>query len=191
MTGTNTTPVQMRLTGHSNPFSLTPAAHDELLRYLEQARDRLAGDPDGDESVRDLESAIGDTLTSIGEEAVSADRMRSMLGEMGTIAGEPSTPSPTESGPAAPRWCRVGDGKWIAGVCAGVAAATRASVTWVRIAIVAIMIVATVLLLPFGHYVVLVFLAAYVLAYLVAAVVLPPAVDIGRNAAITGAQTPR
>lgn len=56
----------MRLSGHADPFPLAPAAHQQLLRYLDGARGTLSGDPDGDEILRDLEVAIGDELGRLG-----------------------------------------------------------------------------------------------------------------------------
>ena len=92
---TNETPVSMRLTGHQKPFRLTPSAHRELLSYLANARDELADDPDGDETVRDLEASIGDQLSALGDNPVDAGQMRSTLNQVGPVVSEPGTPDPT------------------------------------------------------------------------------------------------
>lgn len=71
---TNETPVSMRLIGHQKHFRLTPSAHRELLSYLADARDELADDPDGYETVRDLEVSIGDQLSALGDNPVDQAR---------------------------------------------------------------------------------------------------------------------
>ena len=94
---TNETPVSMRLIGHQKHFRLTPSAHRELLSYLADARDELADDPDGDETVRDLEVSIGDQLSALGDNPVDAGQMRSTLNQVGPVVSEPGKPDPRES----------------------------------------------------------------------------------------------
>lgn len=166
--------VQMRLTGHQAPFSLTPAAHEELVRYLAGAREGLAGDPDGDESVRDLEASVGDKLASFCGSAVSEGQMRSTLRQFGSVVGGPGGPGTNGADVSAPKWCRVLDGKWLAGVCLGVSATTEASIVWVRIMCVAVTLLAGALLSAFSVYVTLVFLGLVVLVYLTLTLLLPP-----------------
>lgn len=171
---TDANPVSMRLTGHQKPFRLTAIAHRELLSYLADARHELAGDPDGDETVRDLEVSIGDQLSTLGDGPIDADQMRSTLSQVGPVVSAPSKPDPKGSEDQVPTWCRVLDGKWLTGVCLGVSAATEAKVAWVRAIYVAVTLVGAALLAPFSDYVMLVFLGLSVLTYLALSLLLPP-----------------
>lgn len=101
----------MRLTGHQAPFSLTPAAHHGLLIYLAEARRELTGDPDGDETVRDLEVSIGDQLSNLEGSPVGVGQMRTTLDLVGPVVSEPGKLAPEAVGAQVPTWCRVLDGK--------------------------------------------------------------------------------
>lgn len=171
---TDENPVSMRLTGHQKPFSLTPIAHRELLSYLADARHELADDPDGDETVRDLEVSIGDQLSALGGSPVDAGQMRSTLSQVGPVVSGSEEPDTKGVEDQVPTWCRVLDGKWLTGVCLGISAATEANVAWVRAIYVAVTIVGGALLAPFSEYVMLVFFGLSVLVYLALSLLLPP-----------------
>lgn len=167
-------PVSMRLTGHQKPFRLTAIAHRELLSYLADARHELSDDPDGDETVRDLEVSIGDQLSALGDSAVDADQMRSTLSRVGPVVGEPGKPGPTGAVGRVPTWCRVLDGKWLTGVCLGISAATEAKVAWVRAIYVAVTLMGGALLAPFSGFVMILFFGFSVIVYLALSLLLPP-----------------
>lgn len=177
---TNETPVYMRLIGHQKHFRLTPSAHRELLSYLADARDELADDPDGDETVRDLEVSIGDQLSALGDNPVDAGQMRSTLNQVGPVVSEPGTPDPTGIEDQVPTWCRVLDGKWLTGVCLGISAATEANVAWVRAIYVAVTLVGGALLAPFSEYVMLIFFGLSVVIYLTLSLLLPPVESVAQ-----------
>lgn len=164
----------MRLTGHQAPFRLTPAAHHELLSYLAEARRELAGDPDGDETVRDLEVSIGDQLSSLEVSPVDVGQMRSTLELVGPVVSEPGKLAPEAAGDQVPTWCRVLDGKWLTGVCLGIAEATELNVAWVRAICAAITIVVGALLAPFSDILMLTCFGLSVLTYLALTLLLPP-----------------
>lgn len=168
-------PVLMRLTGHQAAFALTPAAHDELLAYLTGARRALVDDPDGDESVRDLEVSIGEHLATLGGDAVTESQMRSTLATLGPVVSDEDerTAAPGRGERSRP-WRRVLEGKWLAGVCLGISAATESNVAWVRALTVVVTLVIGVLLAPFGQYVVLTYLGLVALTYLALGLALPP-----------------
>lgn len=173
---TNEHLVTMRLTGHQGPFTLTPAAHRELMAYLADARTELTDNPDGDEIIRDVEVSIGDRLDT--PSPVDQERMRSTLDQVGPVVSETAHNEAADHGPPAPTWCRILEGKWLTGVCLGVSAATRSSVAWVRAIYVAVTLVGGALLAPFSEYVMLVFFGLSVLLYLALSLLLPPVSSI-------------
>ncbi|WFE36213.1 PspC domain-containing protein [Micromonospora sp. WMMD975] len=129
-------PTAIRLTGHVAAYPATREAHDALRHYLDEARRALRGDPDADEIVRDLESAIGDrlgALTGPGHEPVTGAQMATVLAELGPVSpARPAPPSPAEGRPRGRFWCRIDEGKWFGGVCLGIAAYGGFGVDWVR-----------------------------------------------------------
>ncbi|MEU8257293.1 PspC domain-containing protein [Micromonospora inaquosa] len=106
-----------------------------MRQYLDDARRALRIDPDADEIVRDLESAIGDRLstrTGSVDDSVTGAQMAAILSELGPVS--PARPAP----PSAERrsrgrfWCRIKEGSWFGGICLGVAAYGEFRVDWVR-----------------------------------------------------------
>lgn len=125
----------MRLSGHADAFPLASAAHRQLLDYLADARAALAMDPDGDEILRDLESAIGDRLRSLLDETsapIGDLQMAHVLSAAGTVETDHAT-APSQREPRrGPFWCRISDGRWFGGICLGIAARGDFRVDWVR-----------------------------------------------------------
>jgi phage shock protein PspC (stress-responsive transcriptional regulator) len=128
-------PMPIRLTGHIAAFPATREARDTLRQYLDDARRELRSDPDADEIVRDLESAIGDRLSALTgsrEDPVTGTRMATILAELGRVSpARPVPPSPAGR-PRGRFWCRIKEGNWFGGVCLGVAAYGEFDVEWVR-----------------------------------------------------------
>lgn len=125
----------MSLSGHAETIPLTPAAHARLLRYLADTRAALAADPDADETIRDLETTLGDRLRAVAEasgEAVSDEALAQVLAETGYL--EPvAPPVRVIAYPVRGRFlCRIDEGKWFGGLCAGIAARSDFSVDWTR-----------------------------------------------------------
>lgn len=130
--------ISVELTGHHTAFRLEPLAHADLGRYLDQARTRLRGDPDRDEILGDLERSIGDRLNrrlSGASDRIGADDMREVL----TAVGEVDQDTVYVPGPVAPPLpprgrflCLIKEGRWIGGICLGIAAYGEFRVDWVR-----------------------------------------------------------
>ncbi|MGC5032770.1 PspC domain-containing protein [Micromonospora sp. DT229] len=128
-------PIAIRLTGHAAAFPATREARDALRQYLDDARHALRSDPDADEIVRDLESAIGDrlsTLTGPGDEPVTGAQMAAILADLGPVSPVRPAPPAGEGRSRGRFWCRIHEGKWFGGVCVGVAAYGEFRVDWVR-----------------------------------------------------------
>lgn len=135
----------IRLSGHTDAIALTAAAHERLLRYLAESRTALTADPDGDETVRDLEAAIGDRLSlvlDLGEGSVDDAQMARVLAETGTVRNQHPTGDPSPGRPPRGRfWCRVEEGRWFGGVCVGIAARGDLPLDWVRTIAILLMLV--------------------------------------------------
>lgn len=166
----------MRLTGHSTPFRMTPEAHRELVTYLSDARAALVRDPDGDESVRDVEVAIGEHLQALGDGGIADDDlMRAILDRTGPVVPVRHEGASPDSGVRQGGWRRIVKGKWLTGVCLGVATRSGLSPVWVRSLYVAISFVVGSLLAPLaGGYVMLGWFGFSVLVYLALSLLLPP-----------------
>jgi phage shock protein PspC (stress-responsive transcriptional regulator) len=161
--------IDIDLDSHPTPFRVHDDAYDALSRYLDEARARLADDPDAAEVTGDLERSIAAKLTDrIGPagrivtlqdiEAVLAD-----VGPVGTGDERPAAPPPpafSDRPHRRRRLYRIRDGQQFAGVCTGLAAYTEIDVAWIR----TIFIFAT-----------LVTAGAFLIVYLVLAFVLPVA----------------
>jgi phage shock protein C len=127
----------IRLSGHADAVPLSPAAHDRLLRYLAESRMALSDDPDADETVRDLESSLGDRLLAIVASTnapVDDEQMAEALQQVGAVEtqGAPDGQRGTDHEPRGPCWCRIADGRWFGGLCLGIAARGEFRVDWVR-----------------------------------------------------------
>ncbi|SDK62426.1 phage shock protein C (PspC) family protein [Glycomyces sambucus] len=137
------------LSGHSGAFPVTAPAKRLLVSYLADARSAVGSGPDGDETVRDIEMAIGDRLRAEldgGPAGVEEAAMARILAETGPVEPGPDSASATgaaPSGPAAsaPRapgrslpWLyRIDEGKWFGGLCLGLATRSDLRVDWVRV----------------------------------------------------------
>ena len=130
-------------------FQVEEQAYDALRRYLEEAADRLADDPDCVEIMSDLEQAIGDKgarILGAGKNVLSETDMRRILDEMGPVeaganaeGATPATAAPRETvGPK--RLYRIEEGEMVAGVCNGLAAYFGVDPTIVRLIFVALLV---------------------------------------------------
>lgn len=159
--------IDIDLDSHPTPFRVHDDAYDALSRYLDEARARLADDPDAAEVTSDLERSIAAKLTDrIGPAGriVTLQDIEAVLADVGPVGEAEDRPAAA----AAPtfstrphrrrRLYRIREGQQFAGVCAGLAAYTEIGVDWVR----TIFILAT-----------LVTAGAFLIVYLVLAFVLP------------------
>ncbi|MGK9148234.1 PspC domain-containing protein [Plantibacter flavus] len=128
----------MSLSGHAGTIPLTATAHARLLHYLSETRAALTSDPDADETVRDLETTLGERLHAIAAatgQAVDDPALAHLLSETGTIERGTAAPPPPRvvTTPARGRFlCRINEGKWFGGLCAGIAARSDFNVDWTR-----------------------------------------------------------
>ncbi|MEU7618701.1 PspC domain-containing protein [Micromonospora rifamycinica] len=128
-------PTTIRITGHAAAYPATHEARDTLRQYLDEAQRTLRSDPDADDVVRDIESAIGDRLSTLvgsGDAPVTGAQMAAILAEVGPVS--PTGPAlPSAVGRSRGRfWCRIHEGGWFGGVCLGIAAYGGFRVDWVR-----------------------------------------------------------
>ncbi|WP_335991265.1 PspC domain-containing protein [Glycomyces sp. MUSA5-2] len=129
------------LSGHSGAFPLTADAKRQLVAYLGDARSAVGPGPDGDETVRDIEMAIGDRLRAAldrGATGVDESEMARILAETGPVEAGPAATGPGAadrgfSGGRLPWLCRVEEGKWFGGLCLGLAIRSDLRVEWVRV----------------------------------------------------------
>ena len=136
---------------NNNAYQIDEDGYEALRRYLDDAARALAGNPDREEILADLEQAIADKCRlTLGahKSVVSAAEIDRILKEMGPVAGADdatSTAGATTSGAgtaatgSAGTWrtrrlYRIRDGQIWAGVCTGLAAYLGADVVWIRLA---------------------------------------------------------
>lgn len=123
------------LSGHAKAISLTASAHERLLQYLDDARSALGADPDADETIRDLETSLGDRLHSFAArpgQLIEDAEMKSILVAAGPVVSA-NPADRTRLGPARGAfWCRIEQGKWFGGLCLGIATRGDFRVDWVR-----------------------------------------------------------
>ncbi|HET9818433.1 MAG TPA: PspC domain-containing protein [Rhodanobacteraceae bacterium] len=138
------TVTHVSLSGHSTPFQLDEDGYQSLRSYFERARSRLKRDPDRDEVLRDLEQSIGEKFVALlrGRDRIIAGHdVDSVLVQVGKVDLDIGTSPSREAQSFRPRrLCRILEGKWISGVCVGLAVYSSIGVDWVR----AIFILATV-----------------------------------------------
>lgn len=139
----------IRLSGHAEAVALTDEAHQSLLRYLADARTALTGDPDADETVRDLEATLGEKIREIigsTETPLSDAHMSQILAEVGTVTSQHPTAGRSSAPPRGDFWCRIQQGKWFGGLCLGIAARGSFRVDWVRTVVLLLALVTAGLL---------------------------------------------
>ncbi len=173
-----------------NAYQLEEGGYDALRAYLETATARLAGNPDRDEILSDIERAIADkfrALLASHKTVVEAKEVAAVLAEMGPIeadtgeAREADAGAPGGAGAAgearagassgAPRRLyRIHEGAMIAGVCNGIAAYLNIDPTFVRL----------------GFVLLTIFWGTGVLVYVVMAIVVPEARSPEEKSAASG-----
>ena len=143
---------------NNNAFQIDEEGFESLRRYLDDATRALAGNPDREEILADLEQAIADKCrATLGQykNVVSTEEMDRILQEMGPVAdgtqstgasgeAQPEGSSPGvgagvgSSGLAPRRLYRIRQGMKWAGVCTGLATYAGVDVSLVRVAVVLI-----------------------------------------------------
>jgi phage shock protein PspC (stress-responsive transcriptional regulator) len=131
-----------------NAYQVDEEGYEALRLYLESAARALAGNPDREEIMADLEQAIADKCrVSLGAHrtVVSAAEIERIVKEMGPVVGaddsaaQASQAGAASAAAAAPRPrrpYRILEGRMWTGICNGLAAYANVSVTLVRAAFV-------------------------------------------------------
>lgn len=123
------------LEGQATPFRMHEDAYEALKGYLEQARARLADDPDAADVLTDLERSIGDRLAArrgAGDRILALADVSAVLQDVGQVGGEAATAPPPPKHPRKRKLYRITEGQALAGVCTGMAAYTQTSLDGVR-----------------------------------------------------------
>ncbi|HXC98334.1 MAG TPA: PspC domain-containing protein [Verrucomicrobiae bacterium] len=183
-----------------NAYQLEEGGYDALRAYLETATARLAGNPDREEILSDIERAIADkfrALLASHKTVVEAKEVAAVLADMGPIeadsgeareqqgagaAGVAGSAGGTSGAGAAGearasassgpprRLYRIHEGAMLAGVCNGIAAYANLDPTLVRI----------------GFVLLTIFWGTGLLVYVVMAIVVPEAVSPEEKSAASG-----
>lgn len=118
------------LSGHAGAFPMDPEARRQLVSYLAEARAAAGTGTEADETVRDLETTIGDRLGALlddGLERIDSRTMAGIIADAGPIDVEPSRGAERLS------WLyRVEQGKWFGGLCLGLSTRSDLNNDWVR-----------------------------------------------------------
>jgi phage shock protein PspC (stress-responsive transcriptional regulator) len=138
---------------NGNVYQLEEEGYDALSAYLDTAQRQLAGNPDKDEIVADIEQSIADkfrTLLGPHKTVVVTKEVRDVIAEMGPVqdpsgqssgareaaGGDTGSTKAAAEGAQAytpKRLYRIKDGAKVGGVCNGLAAYFDVDVTLVRI----------------------------------------------------------
>ncbi len=174
------------------------AGVQSLDAWLDDARTRLAGDPDRDELVLDFERAIADRFRHVAaddRDVVTAASVTDVLAALGTVEPAHEEPDATSDattadtittaaapadGEARPGWRErrlyrlTGDDAILAGVCSGLAAYLRVDVTVVRVSVVLLTVLTS---------------GALIIAYIAMALIVPEATSPEDRAEALGTGT--
>jgi phage shock protein PspC (stress-responsive transcriptional regulator) len=181
-----------------NAYQLEEGGYDALRAYLETAAIRLAGNPDREEILSDIERAIADkfrALLASHKTVVEAKEVAAVLADMGPIeadsgeagegagaasgaggagssggAGAAGEAHATGHGGPPRRLYRIHEGAMISGVCNGIAAYVNLDPTLVRI----------------GFVLLTIFWGTGLLVYVVMAIVVPEARSPEEKSAASG-----
>ncbi|MDB5237606.1 MAG: phage shock protein PspC [Parcubacteria group bacterium] len=161
-----------------NAYQLEEPGYDKLHAYLNDATAKLGSNPDAQEIILDLERAIAEKCAAYlthGKTVVSTSEVEQIIKDMGPVhAAEGDEHAPESK--ATPvdtkkRLYRVTQGRWIFGICNGLAA-------YFDVNVVAIRIMAVILLLA-TH-------GGLILVYIIAAMFIPTADTPEKRAAAHG-----
>jgi phage shock protein C len=141
----------LALAGHAGAFPMSDDARAQILGYIASTRRGMSADLISDETIRDIETAIGDQLQFILDagKQIDATAVKEVLERFGPAPDEERAPASRR----APFLCRIEEGKQISGLCLGLATRADIRVDWLRT-------IAVILGLFSGGLLVLVYLAA-------------------------------
>ncbi len=154
--------VTINLSGQA--YQLEEGGYDALRTYLDTAASHLADNPDKEEIMSDLESALAqkcNAFLTAQKQVVTASEIEQIINEMGPVNTPGEEPKQKEPHPASPkRFYRIREGSMVGGICTGIAAYFNVDVTLVRVLLVLITIFTS---------------GGFILAYLILMVVIPAA----------------
>lgn len=153
--------VSINLNG--NAYQLEEPAYEALRSYLQRAEARLEANPDRAEIMADLEQAIAEKCGRYlgpNKTVVTGAEIETIIGEMGPVESPDATAqAESVAGKDGPkRLYQIREGAMVTGVCKGIAAFFDVDVTIVRVVFVILALV------TFG---------AWVVAYIIMALVIP------------------
>ncbi len=156
-------------------FQVEDQGYAALKKYLNDAKTSLAGNPDAEEILADIERAIAEKCrgyVSAHKNVVTTAEAETIVKEMGPVTtdGEPAHDAPPAPG-APKRLYRVVEGEWIAGVANGLAAYFDVDVMLVRILFVLLLVLTG---------------GGFVFGYILAWIFIPVAVTSKQRAAASG-----
>jgi phage shock protein PspC (stress-responsive transcriptional regulator) len=158
-------------------FQIEDPGFAALRKYLDDAKAALAGNPDADEIMADMERAIADkcrACLSDHKNVVSAEEATKIVAEMGPIGGAEHAEGAanTAGTPKPKRLFRIAEGAVLGGVANGFAAYFDVDVILIRVLLIALVILTG---------------GGFILAYFIAWLVIPPAVTGAQRAQAYGA----
>ncbi len=134
--------VTINLNGQA--YQLEEGAYDILRAYLDNAAKHLENNPDKEEIMTDLESAIAqkcNAFLTVQKQVVVQSEVEQVIKEMGPVhtpGEEPKEKEPVTSKPK--RFYRIREGSMVGGICTGIAAYFDIDPTLVRIIFVLLLI---------------------------------------------------
>ena len=130
------TVIHVGLGRHATTLQLDEEGYGSLRSYFERAQSRLRRTPDRDEILRDLKQSIGEKLAALpdsGGRIIAGSEVDSVLGQVGAVDPGSGNGHARHAPSMRPRrFCRIEQGRWISGVCAGLAIRSGIRVGWVR-----------------------------------------------------------
>lgn len=148
---------------NGNAYQIEEDGHEALRSYLDNARNRLADNPDRDEIMRDLEQAVADKLQRFlgaHKSVVTGAEVAQAIAEMGPVESEGTAEEKTDAGPAPKKLYRIAQGAMFAGVANGLSAYLNIDVVFIRIIFVLLAVVSG---------------GAWIVAYIAMAILIPRA----------------
>lgn len=143
-----------------NPYPFEEDANARLAAYLAEASHTLAGNPDREEILSDLEQAIADQCSrrmSPHQGVITLSELQSALDEIGTVQDPGASVSGGKPSAAGARPIeQISEGAWVSGVCLGLARYLGIDATLLRV-------IAFILLLISGGSMVLVYVVLMLL----------------------------
>jgi phage shock protein PspC (stress-responsive transcriptional regulator) len=125
-------------------YQVEEAGYDALRAYLDQAAEKLAGNPDKTEIMADFEQAVADKCDarlSARKNVVTADEIEAIIKAMGPVdagtegdatAAKNNNADSTAKIPTPKRLYRIYEGSMFRGVCSGIAAYFNVDATLIR-----------------------------------------------------------